>query len=97
MSQIILLRNAAPRPFASSSPALAVLGQLPFGDYMTAKDATILLVPGRITAHSEVTKVFVRGLPGRKLIVVVEIRFPLIGAASTSLRSYTIKAWAFDF
>ena len=40
------------------SPALAVLGQLPFGDYMTPKDAGILLGPSRIPADSEVTKVF---------------------------------------
>jgi len=40
---------------------------------MTPKDATILLGPSRIPADSEVT-VFMAGSPGRKLIVVVEIR-----------------------
>jgi hypothetical protein len=35
----------------------------PFGDYMTPKDASILLVPGRITVHSEVMSVFIASLP----------------------------------
>jgi len=43
-------------------PAAVVAAR--FGDYMTPKDAGILLVPGRIfTVHSEVMSVFMATLP----------------------------------
>lgn len=65
VSALIIARGRSGRivwwAWAATDPAAVVAA--PFEDYMTPKDASILLVPGRITVHSEVMSVFMASLP----------------------------------